>query len=64
MKSETKTANRNVAMAVVRKPYSKPQLRCFGAVGALTQAGTGTRSELMTNNNCSSSPNQQSNPMC
>jgi hypothetical protein len=30
-----------------RRAYAPPQLKLFGAVGALTQAGTGMNSELM-----------------
>ena len=41
-----------------RKHYSNPELRVFGPVGALTQAGTGFNSEAM-NMNVSMSPNQQ-----
>lgn len=32
---------------VKRKPYVAPKLREFGPVGALTQAGSGTASEVV-----------------
>ena len=34
-------------LAPGRRAYAPPQLKLFGAVGALTQAGTGMNSELM-----------------
>lgn len=44
----------------MRRAYSSPKLRCFGAVGALTQAGTGVNSELNPQNNmCNGSMNRQ-----
>ena len=41
-----------------RAPYVTPRLKVFGPVAALTQAGTGSMSEVM-GNNVSSSRNQQ-----
>ena len=46
-------------MRVGLKTYAPPQLREFGVVGALTQAGSGTKSELMANGKRSMSPNQR-----
>ena len=36
---------KSVGRAAVRKPYLPPTLKEFGPVGALTQAGTGAKTE-------------------
>ena len=43
----------------VKLAYSAPKLRSFGSVGALTQAGSGLSSEVMSNGMFSMSPNQR-----
>jgi hypothetical protein len=43
----------------VKLAYSAPKLRSFGSVGALTQAGSGVSSEVMSNGMASMSPNQR-----
>jgi len=48
-----------------RSAYTRPKLREFGPIGALTQAGTGGMSEYMASNMmCSGSANQQAGTMC
>jgi len=42
-----------------RKTYVTPRLREFGAIGTLTQAGSGAMSEFMANGMMSNSPNQR-----
>jgi len=43
----------------VREAYLPPHLKEFGSVGALTQAGSGVDSELMSMGMSSMSPMQQ-----
>ena len=47
------------ARMVARHAYTSPELKVFGPVAALTQAGSGTNSEVMQNGMLSMSPNQQ-----
>lgn len=42
-----------------RSVYSRPDLKVYGHIAALTQAGTGLGSELMSNGMSSMSPNQR-----
>jgi len=51
----------SVGRAAVRKPYLPPTLKEFGPVGALTQAGTGAKSE---NSPHACTPMGQMNRMC
>ena len=53
------TQSRRLPETKGRLPYQPPKLLEFGSVSALTQAGTGTRSELMSNGMLSMSANQQ-----
>jgi len=60
MRTDERTAKRGDAASRARRAYASPRLRCFGAVGALTQAGTGVNSELNPmNGKCNGSMNQQ-----
>ena len=43
----------------VKAAYNKPNLKEFGSVGILTQAGTGTLTELMLNMMSSMDPNRR-----
>jgi hypothetical protein len=53
-------AKQDAATSVARQTYASPELRCFGAVAALTQGGTGPSSELNPKNNkCSGSKKEQ-----
>ena len=51
--------DQNTGENQTRLPYKPPELREFGPVGALTQAGTGLSSEVMSNGMASMSPNQR-----
>ena len=42
-----------------RAAYAKPSLKVFGSVGVLTQAGTGTQTELMVGGMSSMDPNRR-----
>ena len=46
MKSKEILDNRANSSPVVQKGYSAPELKCFGAIGTLTQAGSGAVDEF------------------
>ena len=58
MDRKQKTDPRN-ARPDNREIYETPKLKVFGPVGALTQAGSGTTSEAMSNGMASMSRNQR-----
>lgn len=48
-----------------RRPYSKPQLRCFGRVRELTQGGTGGPNESAADaQQCNDVRTRRFNPNC
>jgi hypothetical protein len=53
------TTRQQKSRPIKRDTYSAPKLKVFGPVGALTQAGSGTTSEVMGNGMTSMSPNQR-----
>ena len=58
MTTDVQKAKLDAATSVARRTYASPELRCFGAVAALTQGGTGPSGELNPNNNkCSNKMN-------
>jgi len=64
MKIKDKAELRGAQLAV-RKAYVRPALKIFGAVGALTQAGSGANGEYRgPNMDCEPAPRSDSQDRC